>query len=87
MGATTRLGGHKLRDRQAKATNRRSNRAFILQSESPWTPAQGLPILVSEAEWEIYLVKWKGYNRPTWDQPADALEDTVALDFFTNEGG
>lgn len=28
-----------------------------------------------------YLVKWTGYERPTWE-PASAMEDTVALDNF-----
>ena len=30
-----------------------------------------------------YRVKWSGYVKPTWE-PADALEDTVALDEYIN---
>ena len=33
---------------------------------------------------EGYLVKWKGYNRPTWE-PREVLEDTEALDIFLSE--
>ncbi|OJD13012.1 hypothetical protein ACJ73_09259, partial [Blastomyces percursus] len=49
----------------------------------------------NELEWEIeailddrtnrrrreYLVKWVGYDRPTWE-PASAMEDTAALDAY-----
>ena len=30
---------------------------------------------------EGFLVKWKGWRRPTWES-REALEDTVALDNF-----
>ena len=35
-----------------------------------------------------YLVKWTGYAEPTWE-PADALQDTAALDAYEHptEGG
>jgi hypothetical protein len=30
------------------------------------------------------LVKWEGYTRPTWE-PANALEETEALDLYKAE--
>jgi len=32
------------------------------------------------------LVKWKGYDTPTWE-PLENMENTVALDVFEREWG
>ncbi|KAG5298035.1 hypothetical protein I7I48_07368 [Histoplasma ohiense] len=67
---------------------------FPSQRTSDWQPP-AIVEEDNKLKWEIkaildnrtnrhcceYLIKWVGYNRPTWE-PMSALEDTAALDTY-----